>query len=220
MAGHDDNPAATVDELADARIGWRSAQAPVAGRREITAAAVFLAITAATMSAVLAGATLEIDDAVLQQFQQLRTARFDVVVLQVTALGNVTTLVAVAVGLAIVLRFALNGADRTTLFIIANLLGARLVHMVLRAIVDRPRPVPVETVFAVDSSSFPSGHAMMSMVVYLTFALLFAEHVAERRPRNALIALAVLLVVAIGMSRLYLGVHYASDVVAGLSAGM
>lgn len=220
MAAHEDNLATTVDELAEARAGWPAAPEIAAGRREMTTAAVFLAVTAATMSAVLAGATHQLDDALLQRFQEIRTQRVDILVEQLTALGNVVTLVAVSVGLILLLRYLLNATDRTTVFIIACLLGARLVHVLLRTIVDRPRPESVATLFAVDSSSFPSGHSMMSMVVYLTFALLFAEHIAERRHRNALITLAVLLATAIGLSRLYLGVHYASDVVGGLSAGL
>lgn len=216
----EDNLATTVDELAESSLGWQAAGISTAGRREMTLAAVFLAITAAAMSAVLSGAGQGIDDALLQHFSGIHSARADVFVDQLTALGNVMTLTAVCVAAILVLRVVLNVGDRTTVFVVASLVGARLVHMALRVIVDRPRPNAVETMFDVDSSSFPSGHSMMSMVVYLTFALLFAEHVAERRHRVTLIGMAVLLATSVGLTRLYLGVHYASDVAAGLTAGL
>ena len=221
MASPDENLATTVNDLAGTSVGWQaSAAAQPAGRIEMLLAAVFLTITAATMAAVLTGTTTAFDTAVQQQFQAWQSERADTFVNQITALGNVATLVAVSVGLILLLRFTLNVSDRTTVFAVASLLVARLVHMSLRTIVNRPRPGPVETLFSVDSSSFPSGHSMMSMVIYLTFAFLFAEHIADRRHRRTLIGLAILLSTAIGVTRLYLEVHYATDVIAGLAAGL
>ncbi len=168
-------------------------------------------------AAVLAGATESFD-------QQMQVGLFGfppalaVFVDQLTALGNVLTLVCVSGALALILHGILK--ERRLTFMIVCLVGGRLVHIALRKIVDRPRPHQADVLFAVDSSSFPSGHTMMSVVVYVMFALLFAEYIPKRSYRVGLIGAAGLLAACIGATRLYLGVHFVTDVVAGWFAGL
>lgn len=187
-------------------------------RRETLLGAGFLAVAVVLMIGVLTGATQHFDEQARRWFQDVRSEHLDLIFRQVTALGNFLTLVTLSVGLAVTLHYAMR--VRAVWFIVCCLVGGRLLHMVLRIVVDRPRPILIETLFSIDGSSFPSGHAMMSAVVYPTFALLIAEQIEQRAVRNGLLAAAFVLVAFIGVSRLYLGVHYVTDVVAGFSAGL
>ncbi|MEW5930502.1 MAG: phosphatase PAP2 family protein, partial [Gemmatimonadota bacterium] len=108
-----------------------------------------------------------------------------------------------------------------------SLLGARLLSRLLKAVFDRPRPALVDGDLEVlglrfsfpESASFPSGHAVTSAVVYGTLAYLVVRLEPTRRMRRATLAAAAVLILGIGFSRLYLAVHYPSDVVAGYLAG-
>ncbi len=86
-------------------------------------------------------------------------------------------------------------------------------------LIARPRPVLVPYLDLVYSSSFPSGHAMMSPVVYLTLAAVLAAAFESRRVRLLLLCSAIFLVVAVGITRVYLGVHWPTDVLAGWAMG-
>ena len=187
-------------------------------RRETILGAVFLGISAVLMIAVLAGGTQQFDRRAWDLFQKLRSDSLDVLVLQITGLGDFISLVVASIGLAVTLRYAMN--VRVLGFLAACIVGGRVLHVLLRSIVDRPRPVAIDTLWAIDASSFPSGHAMMSMVVFPTFALLIAEQIPQARVRTGLVVSAFALAAVIGVSRLYLGVHYVTDVVAGWSAGL
>jgi undecaprenyl-diphosphatase len=96
--------------------------------------------------------------------------------------------------------------------------GAMLLGYLVKLLVSRPRP-PVEHLQAVRGSSFPSGHATQASAFWLSLVLALAAAGAPRRAINLAGALALTLVVAVAWSRVYLGVHYPSDVVAGLLLG-
>jgi undecaprenyl-diphosphatase len=83
----------------------------------------------------------------------------------------------------------------------------------------RPRPDLVPHGVRVYTASFPSGHAMLSAVTYLTLGALLARVQPQRRVKAFLLGLAIALTVLIGMSRVYLGVHWPSDVLAGWCGG-
>ena len=102
--------------------------------------------------------------------------------------------------------------------LLANAGGFGL-SFLLKSGFDRPRPslVPHETI--VYTTSFPSGHAMISAVVYLTLAAMLSKVQTRRRLRVYIMGVACLMTVAIGSSRVYLGVHYPTDVLAGWTAG-
>lgn len=135
----------------------------------------------------------------------------------VTALGSGTVLTGVVVavaGLLLVQRHRL-----TALSLAASAWSGSLMVSLLKAHIGRPRPMIVEQWATVDNASFPSGHAASSAVIYLTLAALASQVTRGRAVRNYLIAVAILLVGAIGVSRVYLGVHWPSDVLAGWSLG-
>jgi undecaprenyl-diphosphatase len=99
------------------------------------------------------------------------------------------------------------------------LLGGHLLNDLLKEIVARPRPVFENMLVTEDTYSFPSGHAMTSIIVsgMLAYFLVIGQH--SRRYRALVLLIAVLVVLIIGSSRLFLGLHYFSDVLAGFVAG-
>ena len=112
-----------------------------------------------------------------------------------------------------------RGHARLALFLVVTTLGGGLVDTVVKEAVGRPRPSLVEPVATAHGKSFPSGHAMSSTVVYGALLLVFLPAIG-RRYRPAVWAGTVVLVAAIGFSRLALGVHYISDVLGGYVLGV
>jgi undecaprenyl-diphosphatase len=97
--------------------------------------------------------------------------------------------------------------------------GGTLLNDLLKALFHRGRPETAIEFIKYQSWSFPSGHAMNSLIGFGFVAYLFLEHTTDRRARVAIIAATLVLVGLVGFSRLYLGVHYLSDVIAGYLAG-
>jgi len=113
----------------------------------------------------------------------------------------------------------LQGRHRIALFLLLAILGGLLLSLALKTGFDRPRPELVSHGSMVYTSSFPSGHSMLAAVVYLTGGALLAVVHSARRVRIYLIGCAVLATLLVGVSRVYLGVHWPSDVLAGWAAG-
>lgn len=108
---------------------------------------------------------------------------------------------------------------RLAIFVVATSLGGGIVDTIVKLAVDRPRPIVDHPVSTALGKSFPSGHAMSSTVVYGALALLVLPTVA-RRWRPWLVALTSLIILAIGTSRLFLGVHFLTDVIGGYILGL
>lgn len=136
----------------------------------------------------------------------------------VTALGGTFLILLAAAGVALLLL--LNGAPRPAAFAIGSVLGAQLASEALKAALARPRPDIVPHEVAVYSASLPSGHAMMAAAAYFSLAFALHSRFTRARNRSALYAGAAALTVLVGASRLYLGVHWPSDVIAGWCAGL
>lgn len=102
----------------------------------------------------------------------------------------------------------------------ASVVGGALVTTVLKRAFDRARPDLSLHLAEVNSLSFPSGHSMLSAATYFTLAALLARTTTDRRIKSYFLASAALLVLIIGVTRIYLGVHYPTDVLAGWCAGI
>jgi undecaprenyl-diphosphatase len=135
----------------------------------------------------------------------------------ITALGS--TVVLVLITTATIVYLLLIRRPATALFMFAAVAGGQVLSSLLKLEVDRPRPDLVSHLVTETSLSFPSGHAMLSAVTYLTLGSLAARFLPDRRSKVFVLGLAVLTTVLVGTSRVYLGVHWPSDVLAGWCAG-
>lgn len=134
-----------------------------------------------------------------------------------TALGGIAVLTLTTV--AVAGGFALMRRLRGTLYLVAAVGGGLLISSVAKEGFDRPRPDLVPYGSYVHTASFPSGHSMMAAVVYLSLGVLVARVLPQRRLKVYVLAVAVLATVLVGVSRVYLGVHWPTDVLAGWLAG-
>lgn len=135
----------------------------------------------------------------------------------ITALGSVSVLTLVTIlGAGYLL---LSDRSRLAAFLIVAIVTGALFTFGLKAAVQRPRPDYVVLSARAQITSFPSGHAMMSAITYLTMGVLLAQ--TEQRPSMRIFASAagIVLAVLVGITRLYLGVHWPTDVLAGWILG-
>ncbi len=134
-----------------------------------------------------------------------------------TSLGSFTILGFIVVASAGYLLFIRRFHD--ALFLVSSVALGTMLSNVLKMIFNRQRP-DVEASTHVFTASFPSGHATLSAVVYLTLGALLAKSATSRSLRLYFIGLATLLAFLVGVSRVYLGMHYPTDVVAGWCVGI
>ena len=134
-----------------------------------------------------------------------------------TALGGVGVLSLLSLASAGFL--VLDGKRRSAVFLLGAVAGGLILSFALKSGFDRPRPDLVPHGAYVYTTSFPSGHAMMSAVTFLTLGSVLAQSQRRRRLKVYLILLALLITLAVGVSRVYLGVHWPTDVLAGWAVG-
>jgi len=142
---------------------------------------------------------------------------FEEAMRDVTGLGGFTVVTLVTV--VAILSFLMHGRRRHALVLAGTVLLAELSSDVAKTFYNRPRPDLVPHGSYVYSASFPSGHSTMAAATYLTLAVLIASLEPNRATKAMVFVLALILIVAIGSSRVYLGVHWPSDVLAGWSLG-
>jgi membrane-associated phospholipid phosphatase len=135
----------------------------------------------------------------------------------ITTLGNFVTLVVVAVIAVAVLWRRRERID--AVFVAFAFLGAQVLSSGMKLGFRRERPFFPDPLASESTFSFPSGHALVSLAVYGSIALMLGRRLRRRSDRIVLFGTTGLLVLAIGFSRLYLGVHFLSDVLAGFAAG-
>lgn len=185
------------------------------GLSVVLIAAVFFAVLA---EMVMEGDTLHVDESILRWMHDIGSPVLDMVALEVTALGARVVVWMVVLVASVFLWHTRHHYSAALLWV--SMLGAGVVNTVLKLAFNRPRPdvFPWRTEH-VGLASFPSGHAMTSIVVYGTLAFLIARLAPTRLLRRVTWAVAVTVILLIGLSRLYLGVHYPSDVLAGFVMG-
>lgn len=134
-----------------------------------------------------------------------------------TAFGGVGMLLLLSVGVAAYLL--LRGERFLALYLFFTIWGGNMLGVLLKEIFERPRPDLVSQGSIVSLSSFPSGHSMISAVTYLTLGAVLAHMQPNRRLRHYILSVAILITALVGISRVYLGVHWPTDVLAGWAAG-
>jgi undecaprenyl-diphosphatase len=166
---------------------------------------------------VARGMTQATDEAVLRWFEARRSPAGDFIMTEATTLGNISVLAMLIITAALVLWA--TGHRWSVLLLLLGGVGGVSINSALKEWFDRARPEVVEAIAHVASPSFPSGHAMNSLIVYGSLAYVVARLGPTRLLRHATWAGAALMIAVIGTSRVYLGVHYPSDVIAGFLAG-
>ncbi|HSJ23351.1 MAG TPA: phosphatase PAP2 family protein [Longimicrobiales bacterium] len=180
--------------------------------------AAFTLMFAVLAAAVQVGGTERFDVAVVEWFAYQRTPLLDEVMLEVTTLGNgliVTTLAIVAGAF-----LWLAGHRWSVYLLLVAVIGGQMVNSMLKTLFGRPRPDMIEGLDPVRTLSFPSGHAMSAIIAWGGLALVLSRMESGPAMRRTTWGLAALVILGIGVSRIYLGVHYPSDVLAGYAGGL
>jgi undecaprenyl-diphosphatase len=170
------------------------------------------------------GETLALDRRILLAFrtpgnpaEPLGSRSLQEAMRDITALGGFTVLTVVTVVATI--AFLVHRKVRHAVTLVAAVLVAEVGSEGLKQLYGRPRPDLVPHGVYVYSASFPSGHSMLSAAVYLTLAMLIASLEPRRAAKALVFVTAVMVMAAVGVSRIYLAVHWPSDVLAGWCGG-
>jgi len=187
-------------------------------------ACLFLLIFLKLAGEVTEGDTLAFDTKILQALRSpndpskpIGPEWMESVLLDLTALGGSAILLLVV--LAVVGFLLLQARYRTALFVWVASTSGEFVNIALKQAFNRPRPSIVPHLRVVFSTSFPSGHAMESAIVYLTLGALLMRFAESRLTKLYCLGIAMLLTALVGVSRVYLGVHYPTDVIGGWLIG-
>jgi undecaprenyl-diphosphatase len=173
---------------------------------------------------VLGGSTTALDRRILLLFRDpanpahaIGPAWLAEAMRDLTSLGS--TLVLGIILLSVLGYLLLAGKRRAMLLVLVSVLGGQVLSTLLKMGFERPRPDLVPNAPQVFTASFPSAHAMLSAVTYLTLGALLMRLETRRSLKAYFLALAVALTVLVGASRVYLGVHWPTDIVAGWCVG-
>jgi len=135
-----------------------------------------------------------------------------------TSLGGTGILVLIVV--AVTFYHLIQARYKEMFFLLLAVVGAFILSYVLKGFFDRPRPQFIPEGEYVFTASFPSGHALLSAATYLTLGIIVAELMDRNRLKAFILMFAFLIMIIVGFSRVYLGVHWPSDVLAGWALGM
>jgi undecaprenyl-diphosphatase len=182
---------------------------------------VFLALAGEVME----GETLAFDKKILLAFRKADDPSQPIgpewitgVLLDLTSLGGPTVIALVV--LAVVGFLLLQTRYWTAFFILMTALTGEVVSYAMKGMFARPRPTIVPHLREAFSSSFPSGHAMQSAIIYLTLGAVLMRITESRLTKIYCLTVAMLLTFLVGLSRVWLGVHYPTDVLAGWIVGL
>jgi len=161
--------------------------------------------------------THELDVAVLQWMDARRTPALNAFFGAITLLGSWQVITGLT--LAVCLGAALQRMRRTAATLAIAVLGIYPLNVLLKPLYARPRPDVVAHLDFVDSASFPSGHTLAASVFFGTLALIASRTILDDVHRALIMSGASIVIVLVALSRVYLGVHYPSDVFGGVLVG-
>jgi undecaprenyl-diphosphatase len=212
---------------------WRRSTAWLSGleRRELAwllvglAGCILLLLFLALAGEVMEGETLAFDKKIVLGFRKADDPSMPIgpawvtsVLLDLTSLGGPTVLGLVV--LSVIGFLVLQTRYRTAFFIFMTAATGEVVSYAMKSTFARPRPTVVPHLREAFSSSFPSGHAMQSAIIYLTLGAMLMRITESRLTKIYCCGMAMLLTLLVGVSRVWLGVHYPTDVLAGWTVGL
>jgi undecaprenyl-diphosphatase len=181
------------------------------------AALAFLAFVRITRE-LIEGDVSVTDRAILLAVARTRAPWLTTAAIDVTALGSITLVVLFSAFTLVVLLVL---RDRLGAFqLLAASMGAGILTLLTKNIFERIRPEEAQRLIIVSGFSYPSGHSVSTSALYLTIAIIAGRHVQHSGARAAIFLSVSAVIIMIGASRMYLGVHYATDVASGMSLGV
>src|ERR1039457_526330 len=158
-----------------------------------------------------------VDSAIVLAAARMRTPWLTTAAVDVTALGSITLVVLFS---AFTLLVLLVLRDRMgALQLLAASAGAGILTLMTKNMIERIRPAEAQQLIVVSGFSYPSGHSLSTSALYLTIAIIAGRYVQHSGARTTIFLAVSAVLILIGTSRVYLGVHYATDVVSGFSLG-
>lgn len=181
--------------------------------------AVFVRIFSEIVENILEHGLLErFDQWVYGRTAYLQSPLINDVMRSITFLGDKITISVATFFLTLFFILRRKLADAIT--VLAAVIGGSLLSQIVKLTIQRPRPLAEHALIEANGFSFPSGHSMMSAIFYGLLSYYILRGVGHERTRITASAILLALVVLIGLSRIYLQVHYLSDVLAGFTGGL
>jgi membrane-associated phospholipid phosphatase len=166
----------------------------------------------------LEGETREFDEVTRAAVHQLASPLLTVIMRGVSFVGST---IALTIGtIFVVVRFAMRKWGREAKLFAITMIGAGLLNMTLKLAFKRARPAPFFDLTPPETYSFPSGHSLTSAVFFGALAAILTARIRSRRVRTAIWIVSTAMFLLIGLSRIYLGVHHTTDVIAGFAAAL
>lgn len=153
------------------------------------------------------------DGAIYNSIMKLFSPGMTIFMTFISHLGSAVALILITISILLISKG--KGNSR---FIAFNLAFSYIISQIIKIIIRRPRPELLRLVVE-KGYSFPSGHAMVATAFYGFFIYLISKKIKDKMKKRILISILVILIFLIGISRIYLGVHYATDVIGGFTLG-
>ena len=183
----------------------------------LLAAAIVMVLFAVLASEVLEGETQHFDDAVRMTVHGVASPHATTVLHAITQLGSPLFLLPMTLVASLI--FLRRRRIRGAILLTATMVGVTLLNWILKSVFQRPRPLPFFGLTVPASYSFPSGHSLAAFCFYGALAALVTARLRSTFGSALVWAGAVVIIVAVGFSRLYLGLHYPSDIIGGYATG-
>jgi undecaprenyl-diphosphatase len=162
------------------------------------------------------GSVAGFDSNIRYFMRQIQSPMWSTLLLTITQLGS--TIVLAIIGSIVGIAFLFLRWFRPLMLFILTMIGQAILHNGCKWLVARPRPSPLMSYKDLESTSFPSGHAFAALCMYGAIAWIVATRTENAAAKFGIAASAVILIFLIGMSRVYIGVHYPTDVIAAFLA--
>lgn len=167
---------------------------------------------------VLEGETRHFDEVTRAAIHQLASPTLTLVMRAFSFVGST---IALTIGtIVVVVRFAMKKWGREAKLFAITMIGAGLLNITLKLAFKRSRPEPFFNLSLPETYSFPSGHSLTSAVFFGALAAILTARIKSRRARVAIWIASAFMFLTIGFSRIYLGVHHTTDVIAGFAAAL